>query len=73
MLRNNPGMTWKVNGITGGDSTVAIAAKGLYAAPAIITDSHSVKVTATSIVVPSVAALARVTFDNPLAMLAAYR
>ncbi|HKS96274.1 MAG TPA: twin-arginine translocase TatA/TatE family subunit [Terriglobia bacterium] len=43
------GLTWKVNGVAGGDSTVGtIAASGLYTAPSSVPSPSTVTVTAVS-------------------------
>ncbi|HLW78022.1 MAG TPA: twin-arginine translocase TatA/TatE family subunit [Terriglobia bacterium] len=45
----NNGVTWKVNGLSGGDATVGtISASGVYMAPGAVPSPSSVTVTATS-------------------------
>ncbi|MBS0394697.1 MAG: hypothetical protein JSR54_08730 [Proteobacteria bacterium] len=47
----NTGVTWAVNGITGGNATVGtISTSGVYAAPAAVPSTGSVTITATSVV-----------------------
>jgi hypothetical protein len=63
----NPGVTWSVNDIRGGNETVGtIDAKGLYTAPTNLPNPNSVKVTATSTAEPSAAATVPVTLKNPI-------
>jgi hypothetical protein len=46
----NQSVTWKVNGITGGNSTVGtISTAGLYKAPSAVPNPHTVTVTAVSV------------------------
>lgn len=65
----NPGVTWSVNSVPGGNATVGtIDAKGLYTAPATLPNQNRVRVTATSIAEPLLSAMALVTLDNPIPM-----
>ncbi|HEV1995135.1 MAG TPA: hypothetical protein VGR03_12470 [Candidatus Acidoferrum sp.] len=62
----NTAVTWTVNGIAGGNSTVGlISASGLYTAPAIVPSSPVVSVTATSAADPTKSASAAVTISAP--------
>ena len=59
----NNGVTWSVDGVTGGNSSVGtISAQGLYTAP---DDPGSHTVTATSVALPSYSANATLTVANP--------
>ncbi|HEY1576140.1 MAG TPA: hypothetical protein VGF82_03600 [Terracidiphilus sp.] len=52
----NTGVTWSVNGVTGGNAaTGTISTGGLYAAPASAPQTSTVTITATSAAAPSVA------------------
>ena len=67
----NRGVTWSVNGIPGGNTTVGtIDARGLYRAPATLPNPNFVKVSASSITGPSASATAPVTLYNPIPILA---
>ncbi len=58
----NKAVTWKVNGVVGGNGTVGtISASGLYRAPAAIPSPATVTVTACSVAAPTVCANAPVT------------
>jgi len=55
-------VTWTVNGVPGGNSTIGtISSTGLYTAPAIVPSPSKVTVTATSVAVPSASGSAIVT------------
>jgi hypothetical protein len=57
----NKGVTWKVNGIAGGNSTVGtVSTGGLYTAPGAVPPSNPVQVSATSIADPTKTATATV-------------
>jgi uncharacterized repeat protein (TIGR03803 family) len=59
---SNTAVTWSVNGVTGGNSTVGtISAAGLYTAPATVPSPATVTVKATSQASPSVSGSASVT------------
>ena len=61
------GVTWSVNDIPGGNTTVGtIDGRGLYTAPASLPNPSFVKVTATSAADSSVSATVPVTLDNPI-------
>jgi hypothetical protein len=64
-VTNDPsvqGVTWRVNGVTGGNATVGtISASGLYTAPAAVPNPANVSVTALSVRDPSRSAAASVT------------
>jgi serine protease len=58
----NAGVTWQVNGVAGGNSTVGtISALGIYKAPASVPSPETVTVTAVSIQDPTRTASAQVT------------
>jgi uncharacterized repeat protein (TIGR03803 family) len=59
---SNAAVTWSVNGVTGGNSTVGTtSAAGLYTAPTTVPNPATVTVTATSQAFPSVSSSASVT------------
>jgi hypothetical protein len=61
----NTAVTWRVNGITGGNSTVGtISASGLYRAPSAVPSSATVTVTAVSAADPTRSASAAVTISR---------
>jgi hypothetical protein len=61
-----PGVTWSVNGATGGNATVGtISAQGVYTAPATVPSPATVTVTAASIQDPNQTASAQVTITAP--------
>ena len=56
------GVTWSVNGVTGGNSTLGtIDANGMYTAPSVVPNPSTVTVAATSITAPSANGTASVT------------
>jgi hypothetical protein len=58
----NQSVTWKVNGVTGGNSSVGtISTTGLYRAPSSIASRLNVTIKATSVAAPTAAASATVT------------
>ena len=58
-------VTWKVNGITGGNSTLGtVNASGLYTAPGSVPSPNTVKVSATSAADPTASANATVTITR---------
>jgi hypothetical protein len=60
-------VTWRVNGVLGGDSTVGtISAAGLYTAPTSLATTQNFTVTATSTVDPTAVATATVTVTVPI-------
>ena len=60
-------VTWLVNGVAGGNSTVGtINEKGLYTAPAVLPSSTSIKVTAASVSNPSQSGSAAISLENPV-------
>ncbi len=62
----NGGVTWQVNGVTGGNATFGtITASGLYTAPASV-PSQAVAVTAVSVAAPGSSATAAVTVTPPV-------
>jgi len=66
----NTGVTWSVNGVTGGDTTVGtIDATGNYSAPVIVPVTNSITVTATSVVDTTISGSAAVTLTNPVPVL----
>lgn len=71
IVPTNTTVTWSVSDIPGGNTAVGtIDAKGLYTAPVTLPNPNSVKVTATSTAQPSETAVAQVTLDNPIPMVA---
>ena len=65
----NVGLTWMVNGVTGGNATVGtISATGLYKAPAAAPSPAMVTVSAASVVDPGRPGTASVTVTAPLAV-----
>ncbi|HTM50191.1 MAG TPA: hypothetical protein VL285_15975 [Bryobacteraceae bacterium] len=61
----NTSVTWKVDGIQGGDSTLGtISASGLYTAPGSVPSPATVTVSATSVASPSASASATVTIKR---------
>jgi hypothetical protein len=59
---SNQSVTWKVNGIAGGNSTVGtISSTGLYRAPNSVPSPSTVTVSATSVAEPSAVGTASVT------------
>lgn len=66
---SNTGVTWQVNGTTGGNATVgAISTSGLYTAPANVPSPATVAVTAISVADTSKSASAQVTISAPVAV-----
>lgn len=60
-------VTWRVNGVVGGDSTVGtISAAGLYTAPSTLASTQNFTITATSTVDPTAMASATVTVTVPI-------
>lgn len=67
---SNKGVTWKVNGVAGGNSAIGtISSTGLFTAPAIPPSPNSINVTATSAADPTQSATATVTVVNPAPVL----
>jgi uncharacterized protein (DUF1800 family) len=63
----NPQVTWQVNGVAGGNSTVGkITSAGVYTPPAIIPATNTVTVTAVSVASPSVSGSAPISILNPI-------
>jgi hypothetical protein len=68
---SNQTVTWFVNSISGGNSTVgAISASGMYQAPAALPSPASVTVSAVTAADPSVQATSTVSLQNPVPSLA---
>jgi len=62
----NTAVTWQVNGVPGGNSTVGtISASGLYTAPATVPSPSTVTVTAVSVADPTRSGSAQVTITAP--------
>ncbi len=62
----NTAVTWQVNGVPGGNSTVGtISASGLYTAPATVPSPATVTVTAASVADPTRSGSAQVTITAP--------
>lgn len=65
-------VTWKVNGVTGGNSTLGtINTSGVYTPPATIPTTNTVTVTAVSIPSPTVSGSAPLSILNPIPVIAA--
>jgi uncharacterized protein (DUF1800 family) len=63
----NLSVTWTVNGVASGNSTIGtIAANGTYTAPLILPTPNTVTVTATSVEDPTRSSSATVTLENPI-------
>jgi uncharacterized protein (DUF1800 family) len=63
----NLSVTWTVNGVAGGNSTIGtIAANGAYTAPLTLPTPNTVTVTATSVEDPTKSSSATVTLENPI-------
>jgi hypothetical protein len=63
----DPSLTWSVNGITGGNSTVGtITSQGVYTVPAAIPSPNVVQVKAQSVADPRASSTATVTLLNPV-------
>lgn len=63
---SNRTVTWSVNGVTGGNTTVGtVTSAGLYTAPATVPTANVVKIRATSAVAPNPFAEASITLQNP--------
>jgi len=63
----NPSVTWTVNGLAGGNSTIGtIAANGTYTAPLTLPTPNTVTVTATSVEDPTRSDNATVTLENAI-------
>lgn len=63
---SNAAVTWTVNNVAGGDTTVGtVSAAGLYTAPAAVPSPAGVTVRATSVADPTVSAAASVTVQPP--------
>ena len=66
---SNTGVTWRVNGVTGGNATVGtISSAGVYRAPAAVPSPAAVTVTAVSVVDPTRSATATVTVTAPVSV-----
>jgi hypothetical protein len=63
----DPSVTWTVDGVDGGNSTVGtIAANGAYTAPLVLPTPNTVTVTATSVEDPARSGSATVTLENAI-------
>jgi uncharacterized protein (DUF1800 family) len=63
----NPAVTWAVNGISGGNSTVGtISANGLYQAPGALPNPNTVTVKSTSAANASIQGTSTITLENPI-------
>ncbi|MDT7811342.1 MAG: trimeric autotransporter adhesin [Acidobacteriaceae bacterium] len=63
---SNTGVTWRVNGIVGGDTAYGfISTKGRYTSPAKTPGSSKVTITATSLADPSIAQSLAITLTTP--------
>jgi uncharacterized protein (DUF1800 family) len=64
---SNPSVTWQVNGVAGGNSTVGtINSSGVYTPPAAIPTNNNVTVTAVSQASPSISGSATLSILNPV-------
>jgi len=67
----NSAVTWQVNGVTGGNSTVGtITSAGLYTPPATLPTTNPVTVTAVSVASPNTSGSALVNLLNPIPVVA---
>jgi uncharacterized protein (DUF1800 family) len=65
-------VTWSVNGVAGGNSTVGvISSAGVYTPPAAIPTTNPVTISAASVVSPTVSGTAQVSIWNPVPSVAA--
>jgi uncharacterized protein (DUF1800 family) len=63
----DPSVTWMVNTVAGGNSTIgSIAANGTYTAPLIVPTPNTVTVTATSVEDPTKSGSATITLENAI-------
>ena len=63
---SNPAITWQVNGVNGGNSTVGtITSAGVYTPPATLPATNPVTVIAVSVASPSAFGTAQVNIFNP--------
>lgn len=58
---SNQAVTWSVNGVAGGNTSVGTISNGTYTAPATVTDTTDVQVTATAVASSASAASATIT------------
>ncbi|MGH9734807.1 MAG: hypothetical protein ACRD8A_09490 [Candidatus Acidiferrales bacterium] len=66
---SNAGVTWRVHGITGGNSVVGtISASGLYTAPVILPAPPTIAITAISAADPNASASATVTLHDDISV-----
>ena len=70
-ILTNTAVTWQVNGVTGGNSSVGtITAAGVYTPPAVLPTTDSVTVTAVSVASPTASGSAQLSLLNPVPVLA---
>jgi uncharacterized protein (DUF1800 family) len=63
----NPAVTWRVNGVSGGNNTAGtITSTGIYTPPASIPATGKVTVTAVSVASPAISGSAQVNILNPV-------
>lgn len=68
----NPAITWQVNGIAGGNSTVGtVTNSGLYTPPATLPSGNTITITAVSVAAPSISGSEQVGILNPIASVSA--
>src|SRR3984893_3733320 len=68
----NPAITWTVNGIAGGNSTVGtISANGDYQSPATLPNPNTVTVAVTITASPTLSGTSTITLENPVPVVAA--
>lgn len=66
----NNSVTWSVNGVAGGNTTVGtIGASGNYSAPVIVPTTNAITVTATSVADVNASGNAAITLNNPAPVL----
>jgi hypothetical protein len=62
---SNTAVTWQVNSVAGGNSTVGtISSAGLYTAPAVIPSPNQIQITAVSVATPTVSGSASFTLSS---------
>jgi len=70
----NLSVTWTVNAVAGGNSTIGtIAATGVYTAPLVLPTPNTVTVTATSVEDPTKSGSATVTLENAIPVISRHR
>src|SRR4029077_15115438 len=68
----NPAITWTVNGIAGGNSTVGtISTNGVYQPPATLPNPNTVTVAGTITANPTLSGTSTITLENPIPVVSA--